>query len=186
MLISWWIFCKKHISIRHLSDWNNMVNNLEYWKGWMICMWFVHNEWFYRPLMRLWKSIMGVWLLTMRQRRHSSQSWKGVFNLKRNYEAFRFFFIICISGSPRDIRMHSTLQSNKIQPFCTIISTYSTHYYLLGKTLWSVLVRRIWWCIRPIFQKDNVLIRNHSKLFGYFKKMKDDSLISYGHPLTEC
>ena len=34
---------------------------------------------------------MEVWLLTMRQRRHSSRSWKGVLNFKRNYKVFRSF-----------------------------------------------------------------------------------------------
>merc|ERR1711973_889212 len=58
----------------------------------------------------------AVWPPTTRPRLLSSLSWQG---------------------SPGDIRKKLTiLQLEKIQPFCTIISNYSTHYcYLLGKTL---------------------------------------------------
>ena len=53
----------------------------------------------------------------------------------------QYLLIFHTSG---DVRKLTILQLEKIQPFCTIISKYSTHYcYLLGKTLWSVFALRI-------------------------------------------
>ena len=121
---------------------------------------------------------MGVWLLTMRQKRHSSRSWKGVFNFKRNYEVFRFFFV-------KD-GFYMTLSSFVFQDLPEILGCIHccnpTKFSLFAPLSLHIQHTTIFWerrCDLFLFEgfddvfdqySKKILIRNHSKLFGYFGK----------------
>ena len=114
-----------------------------------------------RPSTRLWRSIMEVWLLTMRPRRHSS--WEGIFTPTRLQMTLSSFGFQDLPGILGSIRRCNPTKFSLFAP----LSLHFKHTTIFWERRCDLfLFLGIWKCIRPIFQKENVFIRNHSKLFG--------------------